>query len=230
MAARALILVALATLGCDEDALGPARAGLGWFSRAALSDHAENRVACASCHDTADGPSRAVGGTLAGVATRPSFWNGAETDLLDATNACLTTFMRSAPLDRDDGRGRALFAYLETLPGAATPVTYSIQLAVTRAPGGGDAGRGAAVYQRACDGCHGAPHTADGRLDPGAPLLPEEARSLAVQHFPTLSPALVVIEKIRHGAFFGVGGWMPFFSLEALSDPDLADLLAYLTL
>ncbi len=228
MAARALILVALAALGCDDGALGAARAGLGWFTRASLSSEGENRASCVTCHDTAAAPSRAVGGTLAGVTARPTFWNGAEDDLLDAVNACLTTFMRSTPIDRDDGRGRALFAYLATLSGPGTPVTYSIELAVTRAPSGGDAGRGAEVYDRACGRCHGEAHSGDGRLDPGAPTLPEEARALATQHFPALPPGLVLTEKVRHGAFFGVGGWMPFFSLEALTDPELADLLAFL--
>jgi thiosulfate dehydrogenase len=41
---------------------------------------------------------------------------------------------------------------------------------------------------------------------------------------------VVVIEKTRHGRFFGVGGNMPLYSLEALSDEDLGALLAYLGL
>ena len=39
------------------------------------------------------------------------------------------------------------------------------------------------------------------------------------------SPRLVVIEKVRHGQFFGVGGNMPLFSREAMSDADLGALL-----
>ncbi len=39
--------------------------------------------------------------------------------------------------------------------------------------------------------------------------------------------ALVVTEKIRHGQFFGVGGNMPFYPREVLSDAELADLLEY---
>ena len=41
---------------------------------------------------------------------------------------------------------------------------------------------------------------------------------------------LVVIEKVRHGQFFGVGGSMPPYSQEALSDADLGALLAFLGL
>ena len=38
----------------------------------------------------------------------------------------------------------------------------------------------------------------------------------------------MTIEKVRHGKFFSVGGNMPLFSLEALSDAQLGDVLAYL--
>jgi thiosulfate dehydrogenase len=33
---------------------------------------------------------------------------------------------------------------------------------------------------------------------------------------------------VRHGKFYNVGGNMPLFSLEALSDAQLGDILAYL--
>jgi thiosulfate dehydrogenase len=48
--------------------------------------------------------------------------------------------------------------------------------------------------------------------------------------FPGVEPSLVVIEKVRHGRFFNIGGDMPLFSQEALSDEDLGALLAYLEL
>jgi thiosulfate dehydrogenase len=48
--------------------------------------------------------------------------------------------------------------------------------------------------------------------------------------FPGVDPSLVVIEKVRHGRFFGIGGEMPLFSSEALPDPALGDLLEYLEL
>ena len=38
----------------------------------------------------------------------------------------------------------------------------------------------------------------------------------------------ITIEKVRHGKYFGVGGNMPLYSLEALSDAQLSDILAYL--
>lgn len=39
---------------------------------------------------------------------------------------------------------------------------------------------------------------------------------------------VVVVEKVRHGVFFNIGGTMPPSSLEVLSDEDLGALLAYL--
>ena len=50
------------------------------------------------------------------------------------------------------------------------------------------------------------------------------------EDFPGVEPSLVVIEKVRHGRFFDIGGEMPLFSQEALSDEDLGALLAYLEL
>ena len=38
------------------------------------------------------------------------------------------------------------------------------------------------------------------------------------------------VEKVRHGAFLSYTGTMPPFSLEALPDEDLADILSYLDL
>jgi thiosulfate dehydrogenase len=40
----------------------------------------------------------------------------------------------------------------------------------------------------------------------------------------------VFVEKTRHGGFLGYGGTMPPFSLNVLSDEDLADLLTFLRL
>ena len=38
----------------------------------------------------------------------------------------------------------------------------------------------------------------------------------------------IMIEKIRHGKFFGIGGNMPLYSTETLSDGEVADIVAYL--
>ncbi len=89
----------------------------------------------------------------------------------------------------------------------------------------GDSNRGQDVYQRACQRCHGAPHTGVGRLSSRVSIVPED--TLAV--FPTNARA-VVVEKIRHGKFFNLGGIMPLYSVESISDQEIVDTLAYLGL
>ena len=49
------------------------------------------------------------------------------------------------------------------------------------------------------------------------------------QSFPTNARA-VVVEKIRHGKFFNIGGIMPLYSVESISDQEIVDTLAYLGL
>jgi thiosulfate dehydrogenase len=84
------------------------------------------------------------------------------------------------------------------------------------------------VHRLACEGCHGAAHTGDGRILAAAPpILPEQAEAEARMAFPDFDPAVVFTEKVRHGQFFDVGGNMPPFSLEVLSEEDLGALLAF---
>ena len=88
--------------------------------------------------------------------------------------------------------------------------------------------RGREVYRSVCATCHGEPHTGNGRLGPLVSIIPEASIEFAEEQ--GVAPALVVIEKVRHGQFFGIGGNMPLFTREALSDEDLAAILAYLEL
>ena len=60
--------------------------------------------------------------------------------------------------------------------------------------------------------------------------LGQEITETYPEDFPGVDPSLVVIEKVRHGRFFNIGGEMPLFSEEALSDDDLGALLSYLEL
>ena len=78
-----------------------------------------------------------------------------------------------------------------------------------------------------CLACHGGKDTGQGRNSPLASILPNVAAEYPAL-FPGVAPGLVFIEKVRHGQFFQVGGNMPFFSKEALSDDDLGALLTYL--
>jgi thiosulfate dehydrogenase len=92
------------------------------------------------------------------------------------------------------------------------------------------------VWDNACRECHGDPHTGSGRITEKASLVPDDsaalAKVLAQQQNASVATTtqLIVIEKIRHGEFFGVGGIMPPFSQEQMSDDDIGALLSFLDL
>lgn len=59
----------------------------------------------------------------------------------------------------------------------------------------------------------------------GVSIIPEDTLKV----FPD-SARTVVVEKIRHGKFFNVGGNMPLYPAESISDQEIADVLSYLGL
>lgn len=223
---------ALLAAGCGP--VDAADYGEQLFRDSKLSESQYNSFSCATCHDTAETPSAEKiysGYSLRHVASRPSWWGGYQTHLLDAVNFCYTAFMRGVtPLTPDEPRSRALYEYLVRLsPQEDVPaLPFTVVKDVQEVPRG-DPGRGAQVYRAACQECHGEAHTGAGRLTELAPVLPEVSREYG-ELFPGVPPGLVFIEKVRHGRFFGVGGNMPPYSLEALSDEDLGAMLAWLGL
>ncbi len=227
----------VAVLGVGVGCGGPTPArdfGEALFKDPKLSDSQFNAFSCATCHATSAAEAEAklyTGLSLEGAASRPNWWGGYEVRLIDAVNFCYTAFMRgTTPLEDEDPKSRALYEYLVSLsPERTTPAQpFTLVRDITEVPRG-DKTRGEEVYRAACQDCHGTRSTGDGRLTPLAPVLPEVARDYA-QLFPNATPGLVFIEKVRHGRFFGVGGNMPPYSLEALSDADLGALLSYLGL
>lgn len=227
--------VVLLAVGC-----GPTPAaeyGAELFRDPKLSQSQYNTFSCATCHTT-DATTPAppqgklyAGLSLYGVASRPHWWGGYETNLLDAVNFCYSAFMRGVtPLAPDDPKSRALYEYLASLgPDASAPAQpFTLVKDITDVPRG-DAGWGADVYRAACQDCHGETHTGKGSLTKLAPVLPEVSQEYG-SLFPGTPPGLVFIEKVRHGRFFGISGNMPLYSREALSDKDLGALLAYLGL
>jgi thiosulfate dehydrogenase len=224
--------LALALLGAG--ACGPKTAiehGEALFGDPALGD-AKNEFTCATCHEgAAPKPDLLLpGAPMRGVAKRPSFWGGAEINLLPSLNHCLVDMMeRDDGLAANDADAEALWAYLEALSqtdDGADAVPFTVP-AVPAIPPAGSATAGEIVYDRACKQCHGALHTGDGRLGVFVPILPEQ--TLAEHPDPDYTDAdrlFVFAQKTRHGSYYGYGGSMPPFSLEVLPDADLGDLLA----
>jgi thiosulfate dehydrogenase len=236
--ARLAVLAALALVAsaCDgEDGPVPAAEyGERLFSDARLSESKFNSFSCATCHattPTAPAGRLDSGYTLYDSAFRKAWWGGYETRLLDAVNFCYVSFMRGvAPLPEDSPQSRALYEYLVSI--SPNPDARPLPMTVVKNAADvarGDRAHGQEVYRAACQSCHGEPHTGAGRLTEAASLLPEVTEEYG-EIFPGVPPSLVVIEKVRHGQFFGVGGNMPPYSLEALSDADLGALLTFLDL
>jgi thiosulfate dehydrogenase len=209
--------------------IAAARYGEQLFADPTLSTSAFNTVSCATCHSVGSHTQARIdaGANLQESAHRTSWWGGDEPTYLEAVNACLVIFMRAEPLTSTDEKGRALYEYLASVsPTPSTPpVPFTVVENITSVARG-DAKQGAAVWDHACLPCHGEPHTGQGRLSALVSTVPEDSAVFAKQHGATTD--LVVIEKVRHGAFFGVGGTMPPFSAETLSDEQLGQLLAFL--
>lgn len=216
-------------VGCSPASLADEGAALA-ASMSALSPSALNLYSCRTCHEEQPGDASErllPGAPLAGATLRTSFWGGQESDLLAALNACRGAFMgASSPLGAGSPEAAALYAYLLSLePGSSEPVAFTVQRTIIDLPSG-SAEAGLDLYDAACATCHGAPHTGAGRLSTAVPVLPEES---VAQHrelgYSDRLIRLVFIEKVRHGPFLGYGGSMPPFSVETLTDPDLADVL-----
>jgi thiosulfate dehydrogenase len=228
---QALALVLAACSACSDTALRtPEQRGRALFRDTALSSSTVNRFSCNTCHEAepeAGSSAIRAGAPLAGVTERATFWGRQEIDLLASINQCLRLFMQeTVPLVADDPRAEALYVFLASLPADHTdevPFTLIAPVPLPR----GDERRGAALYQDSCQVCHGARHTGSGRLTPFAPVLPEDTHE---DHEGETEDTIrfSVIDKTRHGGFFGVGGVMPPFSLEVLSDEQLSDILEYL--
>jgi thiosulfate dehydrogenase len=231
----ALCLLAVMLAGaCGDQEVPAAQLGQQLFSATSVSTSRFNRFSCATCHvKQAEAgliaPQRWDSGyNLHGVTARRGWWGGGEVRLLDAVNVCVEQFMGGRPLTADQPAARQLGAYLaEGAPVEDQPqAPLTIVRTITALDGlVGDPGRGALMYAVSCARCHGAVSTGQGSLDPTIARIPDDTK----RFFPDNARAAFV-EKIRHGRFFGIGGVMPFYSLEAMSDAEVADLLAYVGL
>jgi thiosulfate dehydrogenase len=162
------------------------------------------------------------------VSNRPLYWGGFVTNLIDAENQCIVDFMRGRPLSPDDEKARAIKVYLDSISPdpSPSPLPLTVVKNIVDLPSGDNA-RGQDVWNRSCVNCHGAPHTGAGRISTVASLVPDD--SIAAHGTDSKTGArIITIEKVRHGKYFNVGGNMALYSLEALSDAQLEDVLAYL--
>jgi thiosulfate dehydrogenase len=218
---------------CDEE-VPDHELGARLFESPGISTSRFNKFSCATCHAKVAGAPAVIPGrwdpgyNLEGVTARVSWWGGGAVRLLDAINVCVEQFMGGRPLVASEENARQLGAFLAQ--GAPTtalpPAPFSVVKTTTSLTElTGDPAKGAVIYVAGCQRCHGAVHTGSGRLDATVSVIPEDT----IRVFPDRARAAFT-EKLRHGRFFNIGGVMPFYTLESLSDADLADLMAYVGL
>jgi thiosulfate dehydrogenase len=230
---RAAACFAVLAAACGGEISGAER-GEEVFESSGLSPSDLNVFSCATCHsaDEGAGPTDGPPGyRMFGVAARTRYWGDDYARLRDAVDACLVFFMKGEPLADDDDDFHALYEYLVSITpdgAAGEPYPFTVVENVADVPRG-DPGRGGEVYQRACQRCHGEAFSADGSILRDEVNLPGVTADYP-EDFPGVEPSLVVIEKVRHGRFFDIGGEMPPFSEEAMSDDDLGALLSFLEL
>jgi thiosulfate dehydrogenase len=233
---RALLLVVLLS-GCEAPPieLDAALRGAELFEDPRLSPSEFNVFSCATCHTispespTASPSDRgAIASNLYGVTERPRWFGGQLISLYEAVDFCYVYFMRGFPsLDPNSIEARLIYEYLENQSDGRVretrPMTVVEQITD---PGPGDSAAGEAVWAESCAPCHGEAFTGKGRLGPTISVVPEASLEFARDN--NVPVRLVIAEKVRHGQFFGVGGNMPFYPLERLSDEQLSDLLEFL--
>jgi cytochrome c len=214
-----------------------AQAGADLANSAAVAQSPYNAFACTTCHaEHAQTQTDRIypGAVLEGASARPSWWGGNVVDLGVAVDDCFEDFMAGERLDPAGDTAQAFDAYLVSLTTDATPAAltaaqpFTVPATVTDIDlSTGDATRGTDVYRRACMPCHGEVHTGAGQLNSLVTVLPDAALQ---EHATYGAPCsrVIFIEKIRHGSFYNYPGHMPPFSMEALSDVQIADLLVYL--
>jgi thiosulfate dehydrogenase len=223
---RSFWLGLLALGGCTITASADGR---DLMSATSVSNAPSNPFSCTTCHDlTATQNDYLPGYTLYNASNRPTFWGGNSETLLDAINQCVVDFMRGQPLKPDDEKARAMHVYLDSIAPdpSPSPLPLTVVPNIVDVPSG-DPVHGKAVWLSGCANCHGDPHTGKGRISTVASLVPDDS-IMAHGTDPKTGARPVCIEKVRHGKYFMVGGNMPLYPVERLSDDDLGALLGYL--
>lgn len=181
---------------------------------------------CSSCHAISENDGlasdglRRPGHPLLNAINRPDFKNGQVDMMLDAVNTCLTEWMNTSPWTETDSDWINLANWLEdqATSDAAEPIVIDI-VEPPQNLSGGDAVNGREVFNSTCRVCHGL----DGEGTPLAPKITETG----------LTPEYIATRIRQSGLpdsdiYSGlVGGIMPFWGADRLSDEELIDITAF---
>lgn len=192
----------------------------------------ENQYAfsCATCHSdlpAGEETIRMPGHTLFDAVRRPHFKNGQVATFLGAANVCRTDWMLTRAWADADEDFLDLVSYLHSIapPGPAPAYTYAIRPPSRQGPTTGIAQAGCELFHNACVICHG----------PSAGGTPRGPQLLFPQlGEPSFDDPDFIREQVRlsgpmESVYEGlIGGVMPFWTPDRLSDAELEDLVAYL--
>lgn len=206
---------------CSGDDSGDIERGLAIYNQ---PDPSGNGFSCSTCHATTpDEESELLhaGHSLHDALRRPSFNLGEFTEVIDAVNICRVHWMKTTSWESTDSGFVDLVAFLESIsPSDPTPaLVYEITPPTVSGSAQGDAQMGCALFHHSCVVCHG----------PGAegtPLAP------SLVNFPLGADfirAKIRLSGPREAPYEGLlGGQMPFWSKDKLSDDQVEDLAEFL--
>ncbi len=187
-----------------------------------------NTFACSTCHaisEPSSDPFRRAGHPLAGSTDRPTYKNGNVASLLEAVNSCRSEWMNTRLWTSDDTDWIDLYGWLQSLPPDHTePVTF--QLGLTEPPQlSGNSETGRSIFNATCAACHGIDASGT-NLAPGL-----RGDLLAAQGGADYIARRVRTSGLESSPVYDglTGGRMPFWSVDRLSDQELADIIAYLS-
>lgn len=182
-----------------------------------------NVFSCGTCHSISEPASdglRRAGHPLGNATKRSSYKNGQLSHMLDAANSCLTEWMNAPGWNESSEDWQDLYAYLDI---QTTQSSANVSYEIVDPPadlGDGNVLAGQNVFNSSCVVCHGD----DGA---GTDIGPRVA-GIGL-------PADYIARRIRLSGransqvYAGLlGGIMPFWSADRLSDMEIRDIVAFL--
>ena len=223
LAALPLAALPLAVVGCSSDAPNVEDGRTVYETRI----RGGNTFTCATCHALAEpAPDgfRRPGHPIGEATRRPSYKNGAITDLREAVNTCVTHWMNAPELAAGDARWVALEAFLDSQ--ATLDAAPAIDIEIVPPPAdlsGGDEASGRDFFNHACAICHGQDAVGTERA-PALAGFSELDLDYIGRRVRTSGPETT-------GIYDGLtGGRMPFWSADRISDEELRDVAAFVNM
>jgi len=206
---------------CEGNARDAVERGMAVFNE---PDPGGNLYSCSTCHAAGrDDESELLlaGHSLQDALRRPSFKLGQLERFIDAANVCRVDWMKTTPWKEGDRSYQDLVSFLESKSpeDPAPALVYEIVPPAATGPSTGDPQAGCELFHRSCVVCHG-PGGRGSALAPSLVSFPLGANYIR-RKVRLSGPPGTVYEGL-------IGGNMPFWSRDRLSDDELEDLAAFL--